>query len=387
MLTATVLVLFMVLPGLFLLNGASRSTDEIFVSGILIFISIAITTVIWGVYGYSLAFGNGLDLNQFLGSFDHMFLSNIRKDEYIGSIPIFVYAIFQLSFAIVTVALLCGAFDRNVNLVVFFLFVVLWVSLVYIPIAHWVWGGGFLAQLQFLDFAGGTVVHLSSGVSAAVLIARRGPVAASTNGPISNIQVLSLFMGASFLWLGWFGFNAGSALAADETAAVAFITTLFAAAAAALVWFFFENLVYGYLRAPSMMTGALAGLVAITPASGFVQVGPALLIGAVAGGACFVVSWAVRDALKLDDPTDLISVHAAGGAIGTILTGIFATKRIGTGEGWIDGNFNQVILQIAAVVVVVAWCIVVTYILISVLEAIFSRTKRRSQLLTAAPKI
>ena len=299
------------------------------------------------------------------------FLTNIRTDEYIGSIPILLYATFHLSFAIVTVALICGAFDRSVNLVVFFAFIVLWVTFVYIPIAHWVWGGGFLSKLDFLDFAGGTVVHLSSGLTGLVLVTRRRRLAPNVHLQFSNMQMLCLFVGASFLWIGWFGFNAGSALAAGESAAVAFATTIFSAAAAALVWFFSENIVYGYLRAPSVLTGALAGLVAITPAAGFVPIGAALMIGALAGGICFFASWIVRDYLRYDDRTDLISVHAVGGALGTILTGIFATKAIGAGSGWIDGNFNQVILQAAAVIVVAVWTIVVTYVLISFLEAIF----------------
>ncbi len=371
MLTATVFVLLMVLPGLLLLNGGSKSADELFVSGILIFTSVSVTTIVWGVFGYSIAFGNGGEWNDFIGSLEYVFLSNVRKDEYIGSIPILLYAMFQLSFAIVTVALVCGAFDRRVNLVVFFSFVVLWVTFVYLPIAHWVWGGGFLGELEFLDFAGGTVVHLSSGMAGAVLIIRRGRMPRKPGEHVDNIQMLSVFVGASFLWLGWFGFNAGSALAAGETATVAFATTQFAAASAALVWFFFENAFYGYLRPPSVLTGALAGLVAITPASGFVPVGASLLIGAIAGGLCFLASWLIRDVLRYDDRTDLISVHAVGGAIGTVLTGVFATKKIGTGAGWVDGNFGQVTLQCAAVAVVAVWSVVVTYILISVLEALF----------------
>lgn len=369
-LTATVLVLFMVLPGLLLLNAGSKSANELFVSGTLIFTSVSITTIVWGVYGYSLAFGNGGQFNDFIGSLEYVFLINISSNEYIGSIPILLFSVFQLSFAIVTVALICGAFDRSVNMVVFFSFVILWLTFVYVPIAHWVWGGGFLGKLEFLDFAGGTVVHLSSGVTGLVLIARRGRMPPNVFIPIDNMQMLCLFVGASFLWLGWFGFNAGSALSAGENATVAFATTMFAAAAAALVWFFCENILYGYLRAPSILIGALAGLVAITPASGFVPVGAALMIGALAGGICFFASWIVRDVLRYDDRTDLVSVHAVGGALGTILTGVFATKKVGTGSGWIEGNFDQVVLQTAAVAVIAVWSIVVTYVLITVLEGI-----------------
>lgn len=371
MLTSTILVLFMVLPGLLLFNAGAKSSKELFASGILIFTAVSVTTVIWGVFGYTLAFGNGGAYNDLIGSLDHMFLAKIRKDEYIGSIPIMLYAMFQLSFAIVTVALVCGAFDRSVNLVVFCIFIVLWVALVYVPIAHCVWGGGLFSRLTILDFAGGTVVHLSSGMAGAVLIMRRPRMPPSGPAPLDTIQMLSVFVGASFLWLGWFGFNAGSALTAGESATIAFATTQFAAASAALVWFFFENAFYGYLRAPSIMTGALAGLVAITPASGFVPVGAALLIGAIAGALCFIASWVVRDVLHYDDRTDLISVHAVGGAIGTILTGVFATKSIGTGEGWVDGNFSQLGLQFLAVVAVSVWSVAVTYGLITVLEAVF----------------
>jgi Amt family ammonium transporter len=371
MLAATVLVLFMALPGFLLLNAGSKSASELFVSGILIFTSVSITTIVWGVYGYSAAFGNGGEFNDFIGSLEYVFLTNLSSDEYIGSIPILLFAIFQLSFAIVTVALLCGAFDRSVNLIVFFAFVILWVTFVYVPIAHWVWGGGFLGKLDFLDFAGGTVVHLSAGVTGLVLIARRGRLAPNVHTQIDNMQMLCLFVGASFLWLGWFGFTAGSALSAGESATVAFATTMFAGAAAALVWFFCENIIYGYLRAPSVLTGALAGLVAITPASGFVPVGAALMIGALAGGICFFASWIVRDVLRYDDRTDLVSVHAVGGALGTILTGVFATKKVGVGSGWIEGNFDQVTLQAAAVAIVAVWSIVVTYVLISFLEGIF----------------
>lgn len=371
MITATVLVLFMVLPGLLLLNAGSKSASELFVSGILIFTSVSITTIVWGVYGYSMAFGNGGELNDFIGSLEYVFLTNISADEYIASIPILLFAVFQLSFAVVTVGLVCGAFDRSVNLIVFFAFVILWVTFVYVPIAHWVWGGGFLGKLDFLDFAGGTVVHLSAGVTGLVLIARRGRLAPNVHTQIDNMQMLCLFVGASFLWLGWFGFTAGSALSAGESATVAFATTMFAGAAAALVWFFCENIIYGYLRAPSVLTGALAGLVAITPASGFIPVGAALMIGALAGGICFLASWIVRDVLRYDDRTDLVSVHAVGGALGTILTGVFATKKVGVGSGWIEGNFDQVTLQAAAVAIVAVWSIVVTYVLISFLEGIF----------------
>ncbi len=371
MMTATIFVLLMVLPGLLLLNAGAKSADELSVSGVLIFTSVSITTVVWGVFGYSVAFGDGGQFNDFIGSLDYVFLTNIRKDEYIGSIPVLLYAMFQLSFAVVTVALVCGAFGRGVNLVVFFSFIILWVAFVYVPIAHWVWGGGFLSKLEFLDFAGGTVVHLSSGVAGLVLIARRGRVVNRVQAPLDNMQMLCLFVGASFLWLGWFGFNAGSALTAGEDATIAFTTTQFAAASAALVWFFCENAVHGYVRAQGVLTGALAGLVAITPASGFVPVGAALMIGALAGGLCFLASWLVRDVLGYDDRTDLISVHAVGGALGTILTGVFATKNIGAGAGWIEGNFDQLVLQVAAVVMVAAWSMIVTYILISVLEGLF----------------
>jgi Amt family ammonium transporter len=379
MLMSTVLVMLMVLPGILLLNAGSKSADELFASGVLIFTATAVTTVVWAVFGYSLAFSNGGELNFLIGSLDNIFLTNISKAEYIGSIPVLLYALFQLSFAIITVALLCGAFDRSVNLVVFFGFVVLWVALVYVPVAHCIWGGGALSELKFLDFAGGTVVHLSSGVSGAVLIARRGRMPKGKPHSIDNLQTLCMFGGASFLWLGWFGFNGGSALAANENATLAFATTQFAAATAALVWFFNDNLFYGYLRPPSLLAGALAGLVAVTPASGYVSVSAAMLIGAIAGGLCFFASWFVRDVLRWDDRTDLISVHAVGGAIGTLLTGVFATKFAGTGEGWIDGNPGQLGLQAVAVVIVAVWCVIVTWLLISLLEALFQRQPRRDR--------
>jgi len=386
MLVSAALVLMMTGPGLALFYGGLVRRKNVLGTMMHSFSLMAVVTVIWAVVGYSLAFGEG---SAVLGDLRYLFLNGVGaapNADYAGTIPQQTFMIYQLMFAIITPALISGAFAERIKFSSMLLFTVLWLFIVYFPLAHMVWGkGGLLnaflgGRIPCFDFAGGTVVHISSGVSALVCALYLGKRKGYMVEPMKPHSIVLSVIGACLLWVGWFGFNAGSALAASALATSAFVATHFATAAAALGWMFAEWVRNGK---PSMLggiSGAVAGLVAITPASGFVKPFPALLIGFVAGIACFLMVTTVKSKFKYDDTLDAFGVHGAGGTIGAILTGVFATNAVNDGLkdasgklmplGLIDGNAGQVFNQIIGVAISWALAIVGTLIILKICDAI-----------------
>ncbi len=379
MLISAALVLLMTGPGLALFYGGLVRRKNILATMMQSFAMMGLVTIVWAVVGYSLAFGHG---NWFIGGFEHAFLRGVGltpNTDYAPTIPEQTYMVYQLMFAIITPALITGAFAERMKFSAMAVFLTLWSLLVYSPMAHMVWGvGGLLnvagGHIPSLDFAGGTVVHITSGVSAlvtALYIGKRIGYPQTAMPPHS--MVLS-FIGACLLWFGWFGFNAGSALAASPLATSAFINTHFAAASAALGWTIYEWKHSGKPTALGAISGAVAGLVAITPASGFVQPFPALLIGLIAGFFCSLMVFKVKAFFGYDDSLDAFGVHGMGGTLGAILTGVFATFVInpifgkGVATGAIDGHWSQILNQFAAVGISWAIAIVGTLILLFLVD-------------------
>jgi Amt family ammonium transporter len=372
MLTSTALVLMMTIPGLALFYGGMVRKMNVLATAMQAFATTCLVTVLWMVIGYSLAFTSG---NDYFGGFGRFFLAGIEGGGSASlaptNIPESVFMTFQMTFAIITPALIAGAFADRLKFSALLWFMGLWLIFVYAPIAHMVWGGGLMFNMGVLDYAGGTVVHINAGiaglVSALVLGKRMGY--GKTPFPPNNL-VYSL-IGASLLWVGWFGFNAGSAVAADARAGMAMAVTQIATAAAALGWMFAEWLAKGKPSVLGIISGAVAGLVAITPASGFVLPGGALVIGVAAGVLCFVASTWLKNMLGYDDSLDAFGVHGVGGVVGAVLTGVFATIAV-TGEGGphglIDGNPGQVVTQILGVVITIVYCAVVTFIVLKVID-------------------
>jgi Amt family ammonium transporter len=381
MLVSAALVLLMTGPGLALFYGGLVRKKNILGTMMQSFAMMGLVTILWALCGYSLAFGHG---NLFVGGFEHLFLRGVSlspNPDYAATIPEQTYMIYQLMFAIITPALITGAFAERMKFSAMAVFLSLWSLLVYCPMAHMVWGvGGLLnataGHIPSLDFAGGTVVHVTSGVSALVTCIFLGKRIGypHTNMP-PHSMVLS-FIGACLLWVGWFGFNAGSALAANSLATSAFINTHFAAAAAALGWTVAEWIHNGKPTALGAISGAVAGLVAITPASGFVQPFSALFIGLVAGIFCSFMVFAVKSRLGYDDSLDAFGVHGAGGTLGALLTGLFATRAInaiygnGVATGAIDGHWRQVLNQLTGVAIAWGISIVGTLVLLFVVDKV-----------------
>jgi Amt family ammonium transporter len=358
MLTSAALVLLMTGPGLALFYGGLVRKKNILGTMMQSFAMMCLVTVIWAVCGYSLAFGHG---NAFIGGFEHLFLKGVPnvvdpQNSYVQTIPEQTYMIYQLMFAIITPALICGAFAERMKFSAMAIFLSLWSIVVYSPMAHMVWGvGGFLnsngGRFPSLDFAGGTVVHITSGVSALVTALYMGKRLGYPETKMSPHSLVLSFIGACLLWVGWFGFNAGSALAASPLATSAFINTHFATAAAAIGWTIFEWLHSGKPTALGAISGAVAGLVAITPASGFVEPMSALLIGLIAGFVCSFMVFKVKAIFGYDDSLDAFGVHGAGGTVGALLTGLLATRLINpafgkdAATGAIDGHWGQLLNQ------------------------------------------
>ena len=321
MITATLLVLLMTLPGLALFYGGLVRTKNVLSVLMQCLISAGMIGVMWVVVGYSLAFGEG---NQFIGDLSMLGLQGITPDSVSGTIPTYVFVMFQGMFAIITPALMLGAFAERMRFSVYTAFILIWVFVVYIPLCHMVWGGGFIAtQMEALDFAGGLVVHMSSGFSALVAAIYLGPRRGYTKDPMHPNNLPLTVIGASLLWVGWFGFNAGSQLAADGTAGLAFITTQTAAATTTLVWIVIEWLHRGKPTVLGAATGAVAGLVAITPACAFVTPMGAIAVGVGAGVICYGAVTLLKPMLGYDDSLDVFGVHGVGGAWGALATGLF----------------------------------------------------------------
>ncbi len=370
MLTSTALVLLMTIPGLALFYGGMVRKKNVLATVMQSFAITCLATILWMVVGYSLAFTDGGSMNAWVGGFDKFFLTGIGVDSLSGTIPETVFMIFQMTFAIITPALIAGAFADRMKFSAMLLFIGAWSIIVYAPITHWVWGGGFLGSDGVLDFAGGTVVHINAGVAglvcALVLGKRRG--LGSENMAPHNL-VLSV-IGASLLWVGWFGFNAGSAVAANGTAGMAMAVTQIAAAAAALSWMFIEWLTRGKPSVLGIISGAVAGLVAITPASGFVNPAGALVIGIAAGIACYWGATWLKRKLGYDDSLDAFGVHGVGGIVGALLTGVFASEAIGGTPGLIEGNPGQVWTQLVGIGATIAWSGVATFVILKVVQLI-----------------
>jgi len=368
MLTATALVLFMTIPGLSLFYAGMVRSKNVLSVLIQCFAITCLVTVIWVLWGYSIAFGAA---GEYWGGLSKMFLAGVTVDAVSGTIPESVFITFQMTFAIITPALIVGAFVDRMKFSALLIFVAVWVTLVYAPITHWVWGdGGWLGAKGILDFAGGTVVHINSGIAglvACLVIGRRHNYGTENMAP--HNLVLSV-IGASLLWVGWFGFNAGSAVAADGAAGMAMAVTQICAATAALTWMFVEWLV---LKKPSVLgiiSGAVAGLVAITPASGFVDPMGALFIGIAAGLVCFFASVKLKHMLGYDDSLDVFGIHGVGGIVGAVPTGFFAVEAIGGTSGLLEGNPGQVLTQIWGIAATVVWSAVATFVILLIVKAI-----------------
>ncbi len=372
MLTSTALVLMMTIPGLALFYGGMVRKKNVLATIAQSFAVVCLVSVLWLILGYSLAFTPG---STVLGGASRVFMAGLGIDsvsDLAKTIPESVYMCFQLTFAAITPALIAGAFAERMKFSAMLWFMGLWSLVVYAPIAHWVWGGGFLGDWGVLDFAGGTVVHINAGVAGlvcALVLGKRKGFGIENMAP--HNLVLSV-IGASLLWVGWFGFNAGSANAANGSAGMAMAVTQFATAAAALTWMCAEWMTRGKPSVLGIISGAVAGLVAITPASGYVNPTGALVIGIVAGLCCFWGATGLKHALGYDDSLDAFGVHGVGGFVGAILTGVFAVEAIGgTGKkGLIDGNAGQVLTQLWGCLVCMAWCAIATFVILKVVDAL-----------------
>jgi Amt family ammonium transporter len=369
MLTSTVLVLMMTIPGVALFYGGMVRKKNVLATAVQSFAVTCVMTVLWMIVGYSLAFTDGGAANAFVGGLDKVLLRGIGVDSLTGTIPETVFMTFQMTFAIITPALITGALADRMKFSSLLVFLSLWMILVYAPITHWVWGGGFLGDAGVLDFAGGTVVHINSGVAAlvgAIVLGRRRGYGTENMAP--HNLVLSM-IGASLLWVGWFGFNAGSALAANGSAGMAMAVTQIAAAAAAVSWMVVEWIFRGKPSVLGIVTGSVAGLVAITPASGYVAPFGALMIGMAAGLACYWGAVVLKPKLGYDDTLDVFGVHGIGGITGATLTGVFAVEAIGGTPGLLEGNGAQVLIQIEGIAATVVYCAIATFVILKVVGA------------------
>ncbi len=370
MLTSTALVLMMTVPGLALFYGGMVRKKNLLATVMQSFAITCLITILWMIAGYSLAFTDGGSLNSYVGGLSNMFLGQMGVDSVSGTIPETVFMTFQMTFAIITPALICGAFADRMKFSAMLWFMGLWSLIVYAPITHWVWGGGFLADAGVLDFAGGTVVHINAGVAGlvcALVLGKRVGFGADNMAPYNLVYSV---IGASLLWVGWFGFNAGSAVAANGTAGMAMAVTQIATAAAAIAWMFAEWIGRGKPSVLGIISGAVAGLVAITPASGYVGPTGALVIGLVAGLICY---WAVvwlKPRLGYDDSLDSFGVHAVGGIVGALLTGVFAVEAIGGTPGLLEGNAGQVGIQIYGIAATIVWTAVASFVILKVIDVI-----------------
>ena len=366
-LTSTALVLLMTLPGLaFFYGGLVRSKNVL--SVLMQCFSLAcLVSVMWVAFLYSLAFGDGGSLNSYIGGLDNAFLSGLSVSSMSGDIPETVFIMFQLTFAIITPALIVGGFAERMKFSSMFIFSFVWMILVYAPICHMVWGGGFLGDMGVMDFAGGTVVHINAGVAALVLAIYLGNRTGFQSVPMPPHNLSMTVAGASMLWVGWFGFNAGSALAADQSAGMAMLVTHIGAATGSLAWMFREWSKSGKPSVLGIVTGMVAGLGTITPASGFVGPMGAIVIGTLAGLICYEATQYIKNKINIDDSLDVFPVHGVGGILGTLLTAIFASSQFG-GLGLENSISDQFMIQLFGVVFTIIWCTIFTLVAIKVAE-------------------
>jgi ammonium transporter, Amt family len=356
-LAATCLVLLMTIPGLALFYGGLVRKKNVLSTLMQSFAACCLVTLLWIIAGYSFAFsGQG----AFIGDAKQIFLSALTKDALTGTIPESLFMVFQMSFAIITPAVVCGAFADRMKFSALLWFFTAWLMLVYVPVAHWVWGGGFLSKMGFLDFAGGTVVEINSGIAglvAAMMLGKRKGFPTEVMAPHNLILSVT---GAGLLWVGWLGFNGGSALAANGLAAMALANTQIAGAAAALVWMAIEWYKHGRPSVLGIISGAVAGLVAITPACAYVSPMGAIAVGALAGLLCFYAATSLKRKFGYDDSLDVFGVHGIGGFVGVIGIGVFGSQSWGGTVGLLEGNTHQLWVQIQGALIVAAWCGLVT---------------------------
>ena len=369
---ATALVLFMTLPGLALFYAGLVRAKNVLSILMQCFAITGVVSLLWLAVGYSLVFTDGGDAQAFIGGLERAFMLGVSREALSGSIPETVFFMFQMTFAIITPALVIGGFAERMRFSAVLCFTVLWLLLVYVPLAHWVWGGGWLAKRGIMDFAGGIVVHVSAGVSALVCALVLKPRRGFPHTAMTPHSLPLTMAGAGMLWVGWFGFNAGSALAANGSAGMAMLATHMGAASGAIAWMFIEWKKYGKPSTLGIVTGMVAGLGTITPASGFVGPLGAVVIGLAAGTVCFFATQFLKRKLEIDDSLDVSPVHGVGGVIGTLLTGVFGAASLGgTGFPVQSGIGAQVGVQALGVVAAIAWCAAVTWVILKLTSAVF----------------
>ena len=369
MLTATALVLFMTIPGLSLFYAGMVRSKNVLSVLMQCFAITGLMSILWAFWGYSIAFDEG---GSFMGGFGKAFLAGVTVDSLSGTIPETVFMTFQMTFAVITPALIVGAFAERMKFSAVLWFMGIWMTIVYAPVTHWVWGGGWLGDRGILDFAGGTVVHINAGVAglAACLVLGRRKGYPQSPMPPNNLGYT--IVGAAMLWVGWFGFNAGSQLAADGVAGMAMAVTQLATAAAALAWMFSEWVSHGKPSVLGIASGAIAGLVAITPASGSVGPMGSIVIGIAAGVICFVASTKIKRALGYDDSLDVFGIHCIGGIVGALLTGVFCAEVLG-GAGFGEGHADigsQFMAQLTGVIATIVYTFVVSFVVLKILDAL-----------------
>ncbi|MBT2969800.1 MAG: ammonium transporter [Candidatus Thiodiazotropha sp. (ex Ctena orbiculata)] len=369
---STALVLFMTLPGLAMFYGGLVRTKNVLSVLMQCFSIAGMVSILWLIAGYSLAFGEG---NAWIGDFSKVLLAGIGRETLSGDIPESLFMLFQMTFAIITPALIVGGFAERMRFSSMLLFSALWLFVVYVPITHWVWGGGWLGSMGLYDFAGGTVVHITAGVAALVAAMVMGPRRGFGTASMMPHNMTMTIAGAGMLWVGWFGFNGGSALAADGNAAMAMLVTHISAATGAMTWMVREWIKFGKPSALGAVTGMVAGLGTITPASGFVGPAGALVIGLLAGAICFSATNYLKQALKIDDSLDVFPVHGVGGILGTLLAGIFSSTSLGVFSGYgfaegIESMGGQVYVQAVGVVATVLFTAVATFAILKLVDAL-----------------
>jgi Amt family ammonium transporter len=371
-LTSTALVLFMTIPGLSLFYAGLVRSKNVLSVLMQCFAITCLASLIWFAFGYSIAFGDGGSWNWFAGNLDNFLMGQIQEDSMAGDIPESVFAMFQMTFAVITPALIVGAFAERMRFSAMLLFSALWLVAVYAPITHWVWGGGWLAEMGLLDFAGGTVVHITAGVGALVAALVIGNRRGFPKQAMPPHNLTMSVTGAGMLWVGWFGFNAGSALAANGDAGMAMLVTHISAATGSLAWMMMEWLRHGKPSVLGIVTGMVAGLGTITPASGFVGPGGALVIGFSAGIICYYATQAIKQKFQIDDSLDVFPVHGVGGMLGTLLAGVFASDALGvfSGQGYNEGMTmaSQVQVQIVGILATLVYTAIVSYILLKLVD-------------------
>jgi Amt family ammonium transporter len=370
LLTSTALVLFMTIPGLALFyGGLVRSKNALSVL-MQCFTLTCVTSLLWVFAGYGLAFGNGGAWNDYIGG-GNIMLSEVTREAMSGTIPETVFVMFQMTFAIITPALIVGGFAERMKFSAILVFSCLWMFLVYVPVCHWVWGGGWLSQLGLLDFAGGTVVHINAGVAAIVAAVVLGKRKGFPESPMPPHNLTMTVTGASMLWVGWFGFNAGSAVAANNDAGMAMLATHISAAAGSLAWMAIEWIKHGKPSVLGIVTGMVAGLGTITPASGFVGPVGALCIGISAGIVCYFSTQYIKRSLRIDDSLDVFPVHGVGGILGTILAAVFVSAKLG-GSGYSEGvdMLGQLAIQFVGVAATIVWCGVMTLLVLKITRSL-----------------